>query len=341
MGLEDIPRPGLQNDTDVILRVTATSICTSDVHYAEGYLPIEEPIPLGHEFVGVVEEVGARVQRLHVGDRVVVAPYAWCGACEMCRKGLDSWCIEGALFGSGKGWGDLAGGLSEYVRVINADTACVLIPDGIPDEQAALVGDVVGTGFFAIEQTGLQPGQTVAIFGAGPIGLSAVQTARLRGAGRIFLVDLLDSRLELGETFGATDLVNSSRVDPIQVIREATGGSHPFLGGVDVAAECVGIEVTVDQASKSLTKGGVLSIVGVPHPGSFGFDMQSAQFANQTIKIGMTPQHNMRRILGLMERGQLNVAPLVTHIMDLKDFDRAFAMFAGHEDGCLKVVLKP
>ncbi|WOF22856.1 alcohol dehydrogenase catalytic domain-containing protein [Microbacterium betulae] len=341
IGLEDVPRPVIEKDTDVIVRVTATAICTSDVHYADGFLPIEEPIRLGHEFVGVVDEVGGGVRTLKRGDRVAVAPYAWCGACSMCRRGQESWCPHGALFGSGKGWGDLAGGLSEYTRVINADTSCIPIPDGIPDEHAVLAGDVFGTGFFAVEQCELQPGQTIAVFGAGPIGLSAVQSAALRSPARIFLVDILDSRLELGLAMGATDVINSGHVDPVEEIRRATDGGHPFLSGVDAAADCVGIEVTVDRASKSITKGGILSIVGVPHPGSFGIDLQAAQLASQTIKVGMTPQRNMARILGLMERGRIDVAPFVTHVMELKEFDRAFSMFAGHEDGCLKVVLRP
>ncbi|MEV5411186.1 alcohol dehydrogenase catalytic domain-containing protein [Thermopolyspora sp. NPDC052614] len=341
IGLEQVADPEIKSDTDAILRVTATAICTSDVHYVEGFLPIEAPFLLGHEFVGMVEEVGSRVRSIKVGDRVAVTPYAWCGGCELCRKGMEAWCPNGALFGSGKGWGDLAGGLSEYVRVINADTACVPVPAGVPDEQAAVAVDAFATGLFAIEQCDLRPGQTVAIFGAGPIGLSAVQAAALHSPARIFLVDLLDSRLELGAKMGATDVINSARLDPVDVIRTVTDAGHPFLSGVDAAADCVGLETTIDQAAKSITKGGVLSIVGVPKPGACGFDLQSAQFANLTIKIGMTGQRNLPRILGLLERGQIDLAPLVTHVRDLKDFEDAFAMFANHADGCLKVVLKP
>ncbi|WP_072803251.1 zinc-dependent alcohol dehydrogenase [Rhodococcoides yunnanense] len=341
VGLQEVPKPVIQTDTDVVLRVTASAICTSDVHYAEGFLPIDEPILLGHEFVGIVDQVGDRVRGHRVGDRVVASPYAWCGGCEMCRKGQESWCPNGALFGSGKGWGDLSGGLAEYVRVPNAEDTCIRVPDTISDEHAVLAGDVFGTGFFAVEQCDLQPGQTIAVFGAGPIGLSAVQSAALRNPARIFLVDVLDSRLELGLAMGATDIINSSRVDPVEEIRAATDGGHPFLSGVDAAADCVGLEATVDQAGKSITKGGTLSIVGVPRPGMFGIDLQSAQFAGLTVKVGMTPQRYMRRILGLLERGQIDVGPLTTHIMDLKDFDRAFTMFANHDDGCLKVVLKP
>lgn len=341
VGIEDVPRPEIESDTDVILRVTASAICTSDVHYVEGFLPIEEPFVLGHEFVGIVESAGERVRTLKVGDRVAVAPYAWCGACDLCRKGLEAWCTNGAVFGSGKGWGELAGGLAEFVRVINADTACVLVPEGVTDEQAVVAVDVFATGLYAIEQCDLQPGQSVAIFGAGPIGLSAVQAASLYSPARIFLVDLLDSRLQLGVSMGATDIINAARVDPAEAIRAAVAGGHPFLSGVDAAADCVGLEETVDQASKSIAKGGILSIVGAPKPGMFGFDLQSAQFANLTLRIGMTRQRNLRKILGLLEQGRIDLAPLVTHVRDLRDFDSAFAMFANHADGCLKVVLKP
>lgn len=341
IAIRDVPKPQIQRDTDVIIRVTASSICMSDVHYHEGYLPIESPIHLGHEFVGVVVELGAAVRTLGVGDRVAVAPYAWCGACESCRRGQESWCVNGALFGSGKGWGDLAGGLSEFARVINADTACVRIPDGVTDEHAVLVGDVAATGFFGVEQCGLQPGQTIAIFGAGPIGLSAVQTAAMHSPSRIFLVDLIESRLELGAQLGATDVILASETDPVAAIRAATDRGHPFLSGVDASVDCVGLEVTVDQASKSLAKGGVLSIVGVPHPGSFGIDLQMAQLGNQTLKVGVTPQRHMRTLLGFLERGTMTVEPFVTHIMPLTSFHEAFEMFAHHEDGCMKVILKP
>lgn len=336
IGLEEVPKPVLLKDTDAIIKVTATAPCTSEVHYWEGYLPPCPPFIIGHEFVGIVEQVGSAVKNFKPGDRVNVTTYPFCGGCEMCRKGLTMWCENGALFGSGEGWGNLPGGQAEYVRVPIADNALVTIPDNVTDEQAVFVGDMLATGYYGAEQCNLKPGQTVAIFGAGPVGLCTVQSAALYSPAKIIVIDFLADRLELALKLGATDVINGADVDVVAEVERLTNGK-----GVDAAIDAVGLPASIGNAIKVLSKGGVLIILGVPAPGSFDFPLQDAMFKNLTFKIGMTAQHHIQTIMGLMEQGKYNVDPLITHIMPLKEFDKAFKMFANHEDGCIKLILKP
>ena len=171
VGLQDVPKPTLINDSDALIRVTATMICTSEVHYADGFLPPCPPFVIGHEFVGVVEEVGSAVTTLKPGDRVVAPPYPFCNACDMCRRGITGLCPSGALFGSGEGWGGMSGGLAEFVRAPLADSALLKIPDDVSDERAVFVPDMLATGYFGVLMADLKPEQTVAVIGAGPVGV--------------------------------------------------------------------------------------------------------------------------------------------------------------------------
>ncbi|MGO4872856.1 MAG: zinc-dependent alcohol dehydrogenase [Roseiarcus sp.] len=336
IGLEEVPKPVLQKDTDAIIKVTATAPCTSEVHYVEGYLPPCPPFIIGHEFVGIVEEVGSAVKNFKPGDRVDVTTYPYCGGCEMCRKGLTCWCTNGALFGSGEGWGNLAGGQAEYVRVPMADNALVVIPDNVTDEQAVFVGDMLATGYYGAEQCDLKPGQTIVIFGSGPVGLCAAQSAALYSPDKIIAVDFLADRLELALKMGATNIINGSNQDVVAEVMKLTNGK-----GVDAAIDAVGLPASIDNAIKVLSKGGILTILGVPAPGKFDFPLQDAMFKNLTFKIGMTAQHHINTIMRLLEKGTFNVDPLITHIMPFKEFDKAFKIFANHEDGCIKLILKP
>jgi threonine dehydrogenase-like Zn-dependent dehydrogenase len=337
IGLEERPKPVLIKDTDLILKVTASALCTSDVHYAEGSMPIEDPISLGHEFVGIVDQVGSQVKKFKVGDRVAPAHYAWCGACEMCRTGRDAWCPNGALYGSGKGWGDLAGGLSEYVRVLNADGSCLPIPDSVSDEQALFASDVLASGYYALELADLKtPNKTVAVFGAGPIGLSAVQAAALWSPKKIILMDMMETRLELGLKMGATDIINASKVeDVVEEIKKLTGGE-----GVDVAIDFVGFPKVMNQAFHAIKKFGTVVIMGTGTSVA-EVPMQQALLNCTTMKTGCTAQHNNALIMDLLTRGVLTVDPFITHIMPLSDFDKGFKIFANHEDGVMKVIFKP
>jgi alcohol dehydrogenase len=336
VGLQDVPKPSLVNDTDVLIKVTATMICTSEVHYAEGFLPPCPPFVLGHEFVGVVEEIGTAVQNLKVGDRVVAPPYPFCNNCDMCRRGITGLCPSGALFGSGEGWGDMSGGLAEYVRAPLADSALLKVPDAISDEQAVFVADMLATGYFGVQQADLKPLQTVAVIGAGPVGLCAVQTARLYSPSQIIVVGRRTNRLELARQMGATATVDTADQDAAAEVMSLTGDQ-----GVDAVIDCVGSPESLETAGQLLRIGGIVSIVGFPPPGDFPVAMQTLIFKNATVKVGLTDQSNMPFLMELLETGRVDVDPLITHVMPFDEFDKAFTMFAEKHDNCMKVVLKP
>jgi len=336
VGLQDVPKPTLVNDTDVLIRVTATMICTSEVHYAEGFLPPCPPFVLGHEFVGIIEEVGDAVTALKVGDRVVAPPYPFCNACDMCRRGITGLCPSGALFGSGEGWGNMSGGLAEYVRAPLADSALLKIPDGVSDERAVFVADMLATGYFGVQNADLKPQQTVAVIGAGPVGLCAAQTAGLYSPSQIILVGRRTNRLDIGLKMGATAVVDTAELNPAEEVMRRTDGV-----GVDAVIDAVGSPESFVTASQLLRIGGTLSIVGFPPPGDIPFPLQPLLMKNVTVKMGLTDQSNMPFLMGLLQRGKVDVDLLLTHVMPFDEFDRAFAMFAEKNDNCMKVVLKP
>ncbi len=335
VALEDVPEPAVQKPTDVIVGVTATTICTSDVHIVDGYFPPSPPFILGHEFIGVVRAAGGAVTRFKEGDRVAVPPVPFCGACDNCRAGKYGQCMHAAPFGSGATWGDIPGGLAGYVRVPHADSCMMKIPDQITDEQSLFVGDMLTTGYFAADNCALKPGDTLAVFGAGPVGLCAVHAARLSGLSRVILIDMLENRLELGLKMGATDIINAAEEDVLPRIMELTGGR-----GVNAAIEAVGHPAAVSAAAQSLGVGGVLSVVGL-FPGNIDFPIQTLLMKNATMKIGLASLDNMRRLMTLVEAGKLDATPLITHQMPLADFERAYDTFKKKEDNIVKVVLKP
>ena len=336
VGLQEVPKPTLQNDTDALIRTTATMICTSDVHQVAGYFPACGPFIIGHEFVGVVEEVGSAVKSFKPGDRVLAPPYVYCGNCEMCRKGISGLCPNGTVFGHGEIFGDLPGGLAEYVRAPLAESALVAIPDGVTDDEAVFVGDMVATGYFGVMNADVKEGQTLAIFGAGPVGLCALQLARLQGPSEIILVGRRAYRLEAGSTMGATVVIDEAEQDPVAEILKLTDGR-----GVDSVIDAVGSAESIHSACEVIGIGGTVSIIGFPQAGDVGFPLQSMMLKNPTIRMGVTDQSNMKLLLGLLEGGDVDVSALMSHVMPLSEFDKAFKMFAEKEDNCMKVVLKP
>ena len=335
VGLKDVPKPSLVHDTDVLIRVTTTMICTSEVHYAEGFLPPCPPFVLGHEFVGIIEEVGSAVTSLKVGDRVVAPPYPFCNNCDMCRRGITGLCPSGALFGSGEGWGDMSGGLAEYVRAPLADSALLKVPDDISDERAVFVADMLATGYFGVQEADLRPEQTVAVIGAGPVGLCAAQTAQLYSPSQIIVVGRRANRLEAAKQMGATATVDTADQDPVAEVMRLTGGE-----GVDAVIDAVGSPESIATAGQLLRIGGTISIVGFPPPGDIPFGLQTLIFKNATVKVGLTDQSNMPFLMGLLKSGKVDVDPLITHVMPFGEFDKAFTMFAEKQDNCMKVVLK-
>lgn len=335
VSLEEMPKPILQNPTDVILKVTATAICTSDVHIIDGYFPPSSPFIIGHEFIGIVEEIGEAVKMVKPGERVAAPPAPYCGICENCRKGQFGQCLNSAIFGSGSSWGNLPGGMAEFVRIPHADVSLVRIPDEISDEQAIFVGDMLSTGYFASDNCALKPGDAVAIFGAGPVGLCAVQTARLFAPSKIILVDIMPNRLQTGLTMGATHVINSLEQDAVTQIMEITNGQ-----GVNAAVEAIGHPATVNTAAQVIGVGGILSIVGL-FPGNIDFPIQTLLMKNITVKVGLASLGNMRRLMGLITAEKLDTSLLITHRMPLKDFDKAYGIFERKEEKVIKIILKP
>lgn len=336
VGLQEMPKPTLVKDTDVLIKVTATMICTSEVHYAEGFLPPSPPFILGHEFVGVIEEVGSEVETLAPGDRVIAPCYPFCGVCEMCQKGISGLCPSGALFGSGQGWGNMSGGLAEYVRAPLADSALLKIPDTVSDEDAVFIPDMLATGYFGVANTALKPDQTLAIIGAGPVGLGAALTARLRNPSKIIFIGRRENRLQTALRVGATDIIDTATQNPLEEIQRLTDGR-----GVDAVIDTVGDTGSITTAAGVVTVGGNVSLLGFPPVGNVEFPMQALMFKNATVRLGVTDQANMPFLMRLVESGKVDVSPLLTHVMPLSDFEMAFEVFAEKRDNCIKIILKP
>jgi alcohol dehydrogenase len=335
MVLDEVPKPVLQTGTDVIIKVKSVMICTSELHNAD-ILPPCPPYVFGHEFSGVIEEVGDCVRFVKPGDRVNSTIYPFCGVCDTCRDGVPGRCPNAALLGSGESFGNLPGALAEYVRVPNADSALVKIPDHISFEEAAFVGDILSTGYMCIRDCELKMGQTIAILGAGAVGLCAVQIAKLMSPSKIILLDSIPKRLEIGLKTGATHAVNIADRDPVEAVMEITGGK-----GVNACVEAVGLPEPIHTACELIGIGGHICIVGSPPPGDIGLPLQDLLFKCATIRIGLTDSGNMRIVMGLLADGKIDPSPLLTHKFPLKDFDTALKTFKGKLDGCIKVALLP
>lgn len=335
LSLEDTEKPVLKGPQDVIVKVTASAICGSDIHFWQGGLPCLPGFILGHEFVGVIEEAGENVRLFKPGDRVAVPANPYCGVCPNCKEGKVYACAMKSMFGGGKLLGDLPGAQAEYVRVPVADACLVPIPDSVSDRAALLVGDVLSTGYFAALNGSLQPGADIAIFGAGPVGLCALACARLFSPARIFLVDLEDYRLELGLSMGATLAINSGRQRAVREIKSLTGGR-----GVDLVIDAVGIQDTFADAISCAAEGGVVSMVGIGPP-VINFPVAKFFFKNLTLKAGLVPLTNMSRLMRLIEEGRLDVTPLFTHEVKLSNIIEGYRIFKEKEDNCVKVMVVP
>ncbi|MFH1058759.1 MAG: alcohol dehydrogenase catalytic domain-containing protein [Pseudomonadota bacterium] len=336
LGLGEVAEPRLQAPDDVIVRVTTSAICGSDIHIKHGMMPGFSPgVVMGHEFVGVVEEVGPAVRRVSLGQRVSVPAAIWCGTCPTCRQGAFQYCPHGGVWGGGDVFGKgLQGAQTALVRVPFADPCLVPIPDSVPDEQAVFVGDVFATGFHGASQGGIRPGDTVAVFGCGPIGLAAVISAQLFGPSRVIAMDMLANRLELARRFGA-ETVDVSQADPVALLREATGGE-----GVDVAIEAIGSPDALLMALGAVRRGGMVSVVGL-FPGPIEFPIQQMAYYGVRLAMGLGDVSTMPRLMRLLESGRVDLSPLVTHTFPLAQALEAYELFEHHKDQCLKVLLKP
>jgi 2-desacetyl-2-hydroxyethyl bacteriochlorophyllide A dehydrogenase len=332
--VQDVPKPSLNDPTSVLLKVTLGSICGSDLHIYHGHTPINPGAVIGHEFTGVVEEVGGEVRRFQPGDRVVAAFFTACGHCHLCRRGWYSQCVNKSTFGHGEYFGDLGGGQAEWVVVPLADHTLEPIPEGMTDEQAIFVGDVLSTAYFGAERAEIQPGDTVAVIGAGPVGLMAVMAANLFGPARVYAVDMVDARLELAQELGAIP-VNPDEVHPVEFLQKVTGGH-----GVDRSIECVGHVSAVETAIHCVRGGGTISMVGVPSRTEWPFPLMHAWMKDLTFRAGWcNVQAYMRPLLDLVAAGKLQPDRIISHRMKLDEAVEAYRMFDARE--ATKIVLTP
>lgn len=336
---EEVPDPTILEPTDVIVQVDTTTICGTDLHILKGDVPAVTPGRiLGHEGVGTVTEVGAAVGTLAVGDRVIISCVSSCGSCSYCHQQLPSHCLhtEGA---SGVGWifGHLIDGTqAEYVRVPFADSSLHKLPDGVTDEAAVMLSDILPTGFeIGVRNGRVKPGDVVAVIGAGPVGLAVIMTAGLYGASRVIAIDLDDNRLELATTFGATDSVNNGQADWKDRVLAMTDGL-----GVDVAIEAVGVPATFDMATELVRPGGTVANVGV-HGKPVELQLQDLWIKDIAITTGLVSATTTPMLLKLVAQGKLEPERFVTHTFAMHDFMDAYDTFGrAAQTKAMKVIIR-
>ena len=330
---EEVPKPQLVDDTDVIVRVDAVTICGTDLHILKGDVPAVTPGRiLGHEAVGTIESVGSGVKTRRVGDRVLVSCITACGTCRFCREGAYGQCLGGG------GWilgHKIDGTQAEFVRVPFADTSTHLAPDGVTDEQLLMLADILPTGYeVGVLNGSVRPGDVVAVVGAGPIGLAAIMGARLYNPSHVVAIDLADSRLEAAKQFGADVTVNNGRDDPFEAVRALTDGL-----GADVTIEAVGVPATFELAAALARPGGHIANVGV-HGVPVQLHLEELWIKNVTITTGLVDTYSTPTLLRLAQGHQVHPGQFVTHHFPLEKFEEAYDVFArAGETGALKVVL--
>jgi threonine dehydrogenase-like Zn-dependent dehydrogenase len=373
----DVPEPKIINKRDAVIQVTATAICGSDLHLYDNVIPtMKKGDILGHEFMGEVVEVGSEVANLSVGDRVVVPFTIACGDCFFCQRQLwsacdnsnpNAWMAEklygysgSGLFGYSHMLGGFAGGQAEFVRVPFADVGPLKVPDVLSDEQVLFLSDILPTGYMAAENCEIQPGDTVAVWGCGPVGQFAIQSARWLGAERVIAIDCVPERLELAREHGGAEIVNFNEVDDVsQTLQHMTAGLGP-----DACIDAVGLEAhghsadaiydRVKQAAMLATdrqaiyccrKGGIVSVPGVY--GGLADKVPIGAVFGKGLKMATGQTHVHKYMKPLLERIQGNGSPgfdpsyVISHRMPLEEAPRAYQMFHENKGTCTKVVLQP
>ncbi|MDQ1681827.1 MAG: alcohol dehydrogenase [Actinomycetota bacterium] len=331
---DDVPAPRIIDQTDAIIRVTATTICGTDLHILKGDVPDTAPGRiLGHEAVGIVETVGSSVTTIKPGDRVLVSCVSACGRCRYCREARYGQCLGGG------GWilgYKIDGTQAEFVRAPFADTSTYLVPEGLEDEQVLMLADILPTAYeVGVVNGAIRPGDTVAIVGAGPIGLAAISAAKLFSPARIIAVDLADSRLDAAKQFGADVTVNPSREDVEAIVSALTDGL-----GADVAIEAVGVPDTFEMCTRLIRPGGHVANVGV-HGKPAVLHLEDLWTRDVTITTGLVDTWSTPTLLKLVRSGQLETREFVTHRFALADVIEAYDVFARAADtGALKVLLQ-
>jgi threonine dehydrogenase-like Zn-dependent dehydrogenase len=354
--LDDVPEPELECPTDAIVHITTSAICGTDLHFVRGTMPgIEPGTVLGHEGVGIVEEVGAGVRNVVPGDRVVIPSTIACGTCSYCREGYTAQCdranpngpLSGtAFYGGPQDSGPFQGLQAERARIPFAQFNLVKLPDEVTDEQAILISDVFPTGWFGAELCGVRPGRTVAVFGCGPVGLMAIASARMMKAGRIFAVDRISSRLAEARALGA-ETIDFTEDDPVETIRELTDGI-----GTDRAIDAVGCDAespdddepgsapsqALDWGVDALAKAGTLGVIGVYPPGFRGFPFGRAMGRNVSLRMGNC--HHRRYVPELVElvrAGHIDPSKILSQFEPINDALDAYRAFDERRAGWIKV----
>lgn len=377
VGVETVPDPKIINPRDAIVRITSTAICGSDLHLYDGFNPTMQPGDiLGHEFMGEVVDRGSAVKNVEIGDRVVVPFTISCGHCFFCQRDLwslcdnsnpNAWMAEkllghspSGLFGYSHLTGGYAGGQAEYARVPFADVGLFKIPKELKDEQVLFFTDIFPTGYMAAENCNIQPGDTVAIWGCGPVGQFAIRSALMLGAGRVIAIDRVPERLAMAKAGGA-EVLNFEEVEVGEALKEMTGGRGPdsVMDAVGMEAHGMGLEGLYDKVKQvvrletdrphvlrqvivACRKGGTVSVPGV-YTG-FVDKIPMGAFMNKglTMKTGQTHVHKyLPKLLEHVQNGDIDPSFVITHQLPLEQAPHAYEIFKHKQDNCIKVVLKP
>jgi alcohol dehydrogenase len=331
--LQERPKPTIGAATDALVRITRTTICGTDLHILKGDVPSCQPGRiLGHEGVGIIEQVGTAVTAFKAGDRVLISCITACGICVYCRRLMYSHCLTG-------GWilgNRIDGTQAEFVRIPHADTSLYPVPEGADEEALVMLSDVLPTGFECGVLNGkVQPGSTVAIVGAGPIGLAALLTAQFYSPAEIIVLDLDDARLAVATRFGATSVINSADGKAAEAVMKRTGGR-----GVDTAIEAVGIPQTFELCEKLLAPGGILANIGV-HGTKVDLHLESLWDRNITITTRLVDTVSTPMLLNTLRSRKLDAKSLITHHFKLDRIHDAYEAFAHASDtGALKVIIE-
>jgi len=332
------PRAGVG---EAVIRVTLTTICGTDLHIVRGEYPVRPGLIIGHEPVGVIEELGAGVIGYQVGDRVLAGAITPCGQCRACLSGQLSQCGHGEGFEAIGGWrfgNTINGAQAEYLLVPAAQANLAKIPDELTDEQVVLLADIASTGFGGAESASVRIGDSVVVYAQGPIGLCATAGARLMGASLIIGVDGDENRLAMARRIGADVVLDYRNVDVVAEVKRLTGG------GADVAIEALGTQQTFENALRSLRAGGTLSSLGV-YSGKLHipYEAFAAGIGDYRIVTTLCPggKERMRRLMEVVRAGRVDLTPLLTHLVSLDEIARGYKVFGERLDGVLKVAVKP
>ncbi|MGN7166713.1 zinc-dependent alcohol dehydrogenase [Paenibacillus cellulositrophicus] len=365
--VKDVPDPKIQKPDDMIVKLTSTAICGSDLHLIHGMIPnLQEDYVIGHEPMGIVEEVGPEVTKLKKGDRVIIPFTIACGECFYCKNHLESQCDNsndngdmGAYFGYSGTTGGYPGGQAEYLRVPLANFTHFKIPENSerPDESLALIADVMPTAYWSVDNAGVKQGDTVVVLGCGPVGLLAQKFCWLKGAKRVIAVDYVDYRLQHAKKNNQVETVNFEQHDNVGAyLKEIT------KGGADVVIDAVGMDGKMSDleflasglklqggtmsaliiASQAVRKGGTIQITGVYGGRYNGFPLGDIMQRNVNIRSGQAPViHYMPYMYELVASGKVDVTDIITHVIPLSEAKRGYEMFDTKTDNCIKVILKP